>query len=253
MLALELWDKDCAFSGKIAGKMNDKANCFNLVFAANTWVVSHWSQVSVSSPLFLTFLWQDYLTQWGELTWAQEEKGIEISYACHVCSPRSPSSPRTPKRSRRSRSRTPKKSAKKSRSKSRSPHRSHKKSKKSKHWHIFSPKLQPPPSPPHPLPLCAVLYKELTELAVEYPCPDVHVKTNERWLVHGCPCCVSNGLGRCCFILYKKVRLCVPTPYHHRPLEFIHVINRTRTECDDSSLIFMLSFSVFVVHIKKNS
>lgn len=29
------------------------------------------------------------------------------------------------------------------------------------------------------------------------------------------------------------------------------MVDHTRTECDDNSLIFMLSFSVFVVHIKK--
>lgn len=48
----------------------------------------------------------------------------------------------------------------------------------------------------------------------------------------------------------KKMCLCVLTP-HHLPMEIIHVVDHTHTECDDNSLIFMLSFFVFVDHIKK--
>lgn len=173
-----------------------------------------------------------------------------LSSKHHSCPSRSPSSPRTPKRSRRSRSRTPKKSAKKSRSKSRSPHRSHKKSKKSKHWHVIS--VNPHS---HSSLLYDLLYKRLTEwLGSWRSLPKCWCIDKEEWRVlHGLPSGVSNGWGHCCFILYKKNVLVCPDFHPPPQWKFIHVVDHTHTECDDNSLIFMLSFSVFVVHIKKNS
>lgn len=53
------------------------------------------------------------------------------------------------------------------------------------------------------------------------------------------------------YIVQKNVLVC-PDPLHLQ-MGFIHVVDHTHTECDDNSLIFMLSFSVFVVHIKNNS
>lgn len=101
-----------------------------------------------------------------------------------------------------------------------------------------------------------MLYRRFTDVAAEdLCCPSGRVKTAEDAAAAAWGCHVVYQMDGAIAVLYckkKNVLVCPPTP-RHIPMEFIHVVEHTCIECDDDSLIVMLSFSVFVDHIKNNS